>query len=94
VFDDSVLDLIAEEAQRLTGGRCALRVHGVADPVLGIDLPGESVARGRWLHKRLAEFCGREGVARRYLVVGGTVPTFVSKPPPLPDGWPTDAGDA
>lgn len=92
MFDDPVLSLIAEEAQRLTGGKCAIRAHGDTESVLVIEPPGESIVRGRWLHKRLSEFCDREGVVKRYLVVAGTAPRFVSKPAPLPDGWPTGPG--
>lgn len=90
---DPVLAQIAEEAQRLTRAKCAIRIQGDVAPALVIELPGDSIVRGRWLHKRLGEFCERGGLAKRYLVVGGTVPGFVSETPPLPDGWPAEPAD-
>ncbi len=91
---DPVLARIAEEAQRLTGGTCAVRVHGDADSVLVVEPSGESIVRGRWLHRRLSEFCMHEGLAQRFLVVGATAPKFLSRPAPLPDGWPPEAEGA
>ncbi len=88
VFTDPVLARIAEEAQRLTGGKCAIRVLGSAPSALAIEVPGDSIIRGRWLHKRLTAFCARGGFAKRYLVVSGTQARFTPKPPPVPEGWP------
>lgn len=77
-----------------------MRVQGQVDASLvielsglevhGIEQPGGSILKSRWLHKRLTEFCQREGLLRRYLILSGSTPKFTSKPPALPDAWPID----
>lgn len=90
VFEDPALAQIAEEAHRLMGGKCGVHVQGEAESVLVIELPGDSIVRGRWLDKHLRAFCSREGLERRYVVASGTQPRFAAKSPRVPDGWPSD----
>ena len=93
-FEDPVLVAIAEQARALTKGHCAMHVQGAgSEAVLVIELPPTSIVRGRLLNKRLAAFCKKRGLARRYLVVGSTTPQFVSKPQ-IPEGWPPPGGES
>ncbi len=82
VSDDPELKAIAEQALRLTEGRCALRVHGEGpEAILVIELPSDAQESGRSLHPALKAWCADARLPVRHVIVRTSTPRFIAEPP-------------